>query len=412
MDKVFERVGGLDVHRDTVKACVRIAEPGTGAREEVQTFGTMTADLLAMRDWLQAHGVTHVAMESTGVLWKPVYYTLEEDFTVLLVNAAHMRNVPGRKTDVMDCAWIAQLLQHGLLKPSFVPPKPIRDLRDLTRHRKVLTQARVAEVQRLHKLLQDAGIKLSSVATNILGASGRAMIGALLKGTTDPEALSNLAKGRLRAKMDALGRALLGRFRKHHAFLAGEILAHIDYLEESMERITQELEESIRPFGQEVERLKTIPGVQDKTAQAIVSEIGVDMKAFPTPRNLASWAGVCPGNNESAGKHKSGRARKGNRWLRVALVEAANAAIRDRDTYFFAQYVKVSRKRGHKRAVVAVAHSMLVIAYHLLSRKTTYQELGADYFEKRNKTAIQHRLVQRLERLGFQVTLTSKEVAA
>ena len=328
MEKVFERVCGLDVHRDTVKACVRIAEPGTGAREEVQTFGTMTADLLAMRDWLQAHGVTHVAMESTGVLWKPVYYTLEEDFTVLLVNAAHMRNVPGRKTDVMDCAWIAQLLQHGLLKPSFVPPKPIRDLRDLTRHRKVLTQARVAEVQRLHKLLQDAGIKLSSVATNILGASGRAMIEALLKGTTDPEALSNLAKGRLRAKMDALGRALLGRFRSHHAFLAGEILAHIDYLEESMERITQALEESIRPFGQEVERLKTIPGVRDKTAQAIVSEIGVDMKAFPTPRNLASWAGGCPGNNESAGNHKSGRARKGASATMGPQPAAAHASTR------------------------------------------------------------------------------------
>jgi len=388
VEKLVDRVCGLDVHRDTVAACVRVPGPGSTRQEIIETFGTMTPDLLALRDWLKTHGVTHVAMESTGVFWKPVYYLLEEDFTVLLVNAAHIKNVPGRKTDVKDCAWIAQLLEHGLLKGSFIPPQPIRDLRDLTRHRKVLIQERAREVQRLHKVLQDAGIKLSSVATDILGVSGRAMIEALVGHTTDPTVLADLARGRLRAKLPALRKALAGRFREHHGFMASEILAHVDYLDESLGRITARIEELLRPFAPEVERLMTIPGVDRKSAEVIVSEIGVDLKAFPSAKHLASWAGLCPGNNQSAGKHKSGKTRKGDRWLRTSLVEAALGALRTRDTYLSAQYARVVRRRGHRKAVIAVAHTLLVIAYHLISRKTTYQELGHDYFERRDKAAV------------------------
>lgn len=412
MEKLVERVCGLDVHRDTVAACMRVPVPGATRQEIIETFGTMTADLLALRDWLAAHGVTHVAMESTGVFWKPVYYVLEEGFTVLLVNAAHIKNVPGRKTDVKDCAWIAQLLEHGLLKGSFIPPQPIRNLRDLTRHRKVLVQERAREVQRLHKVLQDAGIKLSSVATDIMGVSGRAMIEALLEKTTDAVALADLARGKLRAKLPALRKALEGRLREHQVFLVSEILAHVDYLDESLNRITARIEEAVRPFVEEVKRLMTIPGVQRKTAEVIVSEIGVDMKAFPTAKHLASWVGLCPGNNESAGKHKSGKTRKGDRWLRTALVEAALAAVRSRDTYLCAQYRRVVRRRGHKKAVVTVAHTLVVIAYHLISRKTTYQELGQDYFERRDRSAIERRCIRQLERLGLVVTVTPKEKVA
>jgi transposase len=409
---MLERVAGFDVHRDTVAVCVRVPGPGSTRQKVVKTFGTMTADLLALRDWLTSQGVTHVAMESTGVLWKPVYYLLEPAFTVILVNAAHMKNVPGRKTDVKDCEWIAELLEHGLLRASFVPPKPIRDLRDLTRHRTVLTQERSRGVQRLHKVLQDAGVKLSSVATDIMGVSGRAMIEALMQGTKDAEVLADLARGRLRAKLPELRKALEGRFRGHHAFLASQILAHIDYLEEAIAEVGRRIEEEMRPFASEVERLQTIAGVGRKTAEIIVAEIGVNMKQFPSARHLASWAGMCSGNNESAGKHKSGRTRKGNGWLRSALVEAALAAIRTRNSYFSAQYGRVMRRRGHKKAVVAVGHSILVIAYHLISRGKSYAELGAKYFEERNREAIERRCRQQLERLGFQVTLSKKEAIA
>lgn len=412
MEKLVERACGLDVHRDTVAACVHVPGPGSTRQEIIQTFRTMTADLLALRDWLAAHQVTHVAMESTGVFWKPVYYILEEDFTVLLVNPAHMKNVPGRKTDVKDCAWIAQLLEHGLLRGSFIPPQPIRELRDLTRHRKVLVQERARGAQRLHKVLQDAGIKLSSVATDIMGVSGRAMIEALLERNQDAEALAELARGRLRAKLPALRKALVGRFREHHGFLVAEILAHVDYLDESLVRITARIEEAIRPFVEEVDRLMTIPGVDRKTAEVIVAEIGVDMKRFPTPQHLASWAGLCPGNNESAGKHKSGRTRKGDRWLRTGLVQAALGAMRSRDTYLSAHYRRVARRRGHGKAIIAVAHSILVIAHHLISRKTTYKDLGPDFFTHRDKAAIERRCIRQLERLGLTVTVTPKEKVA
>jgi transposase len=405
MERLIERVCGLDVHKETVAACVRV--PGSkGTREQhVQTFGTTAAELLALRDWLEAHGVTHVAMESTGVYWKPIYYVLEERFTCLLVNAAHVKQVPGRKTDVKDCVWIAQLLEHGLLRGSFVPPAPIRELRDLTRYRKVLIQDRTREANRLHKFLEDAGIKLASVATDILGVSGRAMLEALVRGTTDPEVLAELARGKLRAKLPALRQALHGRFRPHHAFLVSQLLAHLDYLDETITTLSERIEEIIVPFADELARLDTIHGVGRRTAEVLIAELGVDMNQFPSDRHLASWAGLCPGNNESAGKHKSGKTRRGNRWLRAALTEAALAAIRTSNSAFTARYRRIMRHRGHKKAILAVAHAMLVTAYHLLARQTTYRELGADYFDRRHGERVTRRAVQLLERQGYRVTL-------
>jgi transposase len=405
MERLIERVCGLDVHKQTVAACVRV--PGSkGTREQhVQTFGTTAAELLALREWLEAHEVTHVAMESTGVYWKPIYYVLEERFTCLLVNAAHVKQVPGRKTDVQDCVWIAQLLEHGLLRGSFVPPAPIRELRDLTRYRKVLIQDRTREANRLHKLLEDAGIKLASVATDILGVSGRAMLAALVRGTTDPEVLAELARGKLRAKLPALRQALRGQFRPHHAFLVSQLLAHLDYLDETITTLSERIEEVISPFADELVRLDTIHGVARRTAEVLIAELGVDMTQFPSDRHLASWAGLCPGNNESAGKHRSGKTRRGNRWLRAALTEAALAAIRTSNSAFTARYRRIMRHRGHKKAVLAVAHAMLVTAYHLLARQTAYHELGADYFDRRHRERVTRRAVQLLERQGYRVTL-------
>jgi transposase len=407
MERLIERVCGLDVHKQTVAVCVRVpGSKGTRA-QHVRTFGTTAAELLALRDWLEAHGVTHVAMESTGVYWKPIYYVLEERFACLLVNAAHVKQVPGRKTDIKDCEWIAQLLEHGLLRGSFVPPAPIRELRDLTRYRKVLIQDRTREANRLHKLLEDAGIKLASVATDVLGVSGRAMLDALVHGTTDPDVLAELARGKLRAKLPALRQALAGRFRPHHAFLVSQLLAHLDYLDEMITTLSERIEAAIAPFADELARLDTIHGVARRTAEVLIAELGVDMRQFPSDRHLASWAGVCPGNNESAGKHKSGKTRRGNRWLRAALTEAALAAIRTSNSAFAAPYRRIMRHRGHKKAVTAVAHAMLVTAYHLLARQTTYQELGADYFDRRHAERVTRRAVQALERQGYRVTLES-----
>jgi transposase len=407
MERLIERVSGLDVHKQTVAACVRV--PGSkGTREQhVRTFGTTAAELLALRDWLEAHGVTHVAMESTGVYWKPIYYVLEESFACLLVNPAHVKQVPGRKTDVQDCVWIAQLLEHGLMRGSFVPPAPIRELRDLTRYRKVLIQDRTREANRLHKLLEDAGIKLASVATDVLGVSGRAMLDALVRGTTDPEVLAELARGKLRAKLPALRQALAGRFRPHHAFLVSQLLAHLDYIDETIATLSERIDEVIAPFAEELARLDSIHGVAQRTAEVLIAELGVDMGQFPSDRHLASWAGLCPGNNESAGKHKSGRTRRGNRWLRAALTEAALAAIRTSNSAFAARYRRIMRHRGHKKAVTAVAHSMLVTAYHVLARRTPYHELGADYFDRRHAERVTRRAIQALERQGYRVTLES-----
>ena len=412
MKVILERVCGLDVHRDTVKACVR--RPGEAReREEIlQTFSTHTADLLALRDWLRALAVTHVAMESTGVYWKPIYYVLEEEFQVLLVNAQHIKHVPGKKTDAQDAAWLAQLLECGLLRASFVPPPPIRALRDLTRYRKVLVQERGREVQRLHAVLQDAGIKLSSVATDIMGVSGRAMIDWLVEGRTNPEALAELARGRLRAKLPQLRKALAGQFTGHHAFLVREILAHLDYLEEALARLDERIEEHIRPFAEELARLMTIPGVQTKTAEVMVAECGVEMSKFPTRKHLGSWSGLAPGQHQSAGRRKAERTRRGNRWLRSALVEAAWAAVHSNDNYLAAQYHRLVPHRGKRKAIVAVAHSMVEIAHVLLSRKVNYQDLGPDYFLQLNRKAVERRCVRQLQQLGYRVALTHEQEAA
>jgi len=412
MDRWIERCCGLDVHKQTVAACVRV--PGAQGRrtQEVRTFGTTTPDLLALQDWLAAHQVTHVAMESTGVFWKPVYYVLEARFTVLLVNAAHVKQVPGRKTDVRDCQWIAELLEHGLLRGSFVPPPVIRDLRELTRYRRTQIQERTRVANRLHKVLQDANVKLSNVTHHVLGVSGRAMLDALVAGTTDPDVLADLARGQLRKKLPALRQALTGRFRAHHAFLLGQILAHLDYLEEAIAAVSAHIEEQLRPFAPQVERLMTIPGVQRRTAETILAEIGTDMAVFPTAGHLASWAGMCPGNDESAGKRRSGKTRKGSKWLRTSLIEAANAAARTKATALGARYRRLLPHRGHRKAIVAVGRHILEISHHLLRTDRTYQELGPDYFDRRHAERLQRRCIRQLEQLGLQVTITPASAAA
>jgi transposase len=412
MERVVERCAGLDVHRDTVTACVRV--PGVdGERvQELREFGTTTVELLALRDWLMAWGVTVVAMESTGVYWKPVFYLLEDDFECWLLNAKHLKNVPGRKTDVADAAWIAQLVEHGLVRPSFVPPRPIRELRNLTRYRKALIQERTRESQRLDKILQDAGVKLSSVASRTLGVSGKAMLEALVAGTRDPEALADLARGKLRAKIPQLRDALTGRFSDHHALVVGELLAHLDYLEDAAGRLSVAVEELVAPFADQVGLLRTIPGVDRRTAEVLLAEIGPDMGRFPTAGHLASWAGMCPGNNESAGKHYSGRTRNGSKWLRDALVESAQAAARSKNNDLAAHYARLKGRRGHKRAIIAVGHSILVVAYHMLTRHQPYHDLGADYYLRRDEQAHARRLVRQLEHLGYDVTLNREDPAA
>jgi transposase len=404
MDRIIERGAGLDVHQKTVAACVRMPAPGGGWREELRTFDTTVAGLLALRDWLGGHGVTHVAMESTGVYWKPVYYLLEDAFTCLLVNAAHIKQVPGRKTDATDCAWIAQLLEHGLLRGSFVPPPPLRDLRDLTRYRQTLLEDRTRQINRVHKVLEDAGIKLASVASDIFGVSGRAMLAALVAGTTEPPVLADLARGRLRAKRPALQAALAGRFRRHHALLLSHLLAHVDYLDDTVTALSAQIDELMRPFGEAARRLDEIPGINQRTIERVLAEIGVDMTVFPTVGHLASWAGFCPGNDESAGKRRSGRTRKGNRWLRAALLEAAWAAIRAKASPFAARHRRL-RHRGHKRATMAVAHALLRVIYHMLADHTHYRDIGADYFDRRHAERATRRAVRALERQGYRVVL-------
>lgn len=411
MEIVYKRCCGLDVHKETVAACVMIRE-GEKVQKEIRTFRTMTSDLLVLHDWLLAHRVTHVAMESTGVYWKPVFNLLEGSFEVLLVNASHIKAVPGKKTDIKDCEWIADLLSHGLLKGSFIPPQPIRDLRDLTRYRKSLSDERTREINRLQKLLETANIKLSSVATDVMGVSGKAMLEAILSGSTDPKVLADLAKGRLRNKLSLLKEALQGRFRPHHRFLLGQILSHLDFLDEAIEEMSKEVEKRLDPFLQEIELLKTIPGVKQRMAEVILAEIGADMSRFPTHRHLASWAGLCPGNNESAGKRKSGKTRKGDRWLKRGLTESSWAVSRAKETYLSALYHRMVRRRGKKKATVAVAHAMIVMAYHILKHKLPYSELGADYFDRLNVSYIKHHFTKRLEALGYKVTLEPLQAAA
>jgi transposase len=412
MEVVCERCCGLDVHKATVAACLWMRDQSGKVHEEIQTFGTVMADLLVLYDWLKASKVTHVAMESTGVFWKPVYNLLEEDFQVLLVNAEHIKRVPGRKTDVKDCEWIAELLAHGLLKGSFIPPQPIRELRDLTRYRKSLIDERVREVNRLHKLLQAANLKLSSVASDVMGMSGRRMLEALLEGKTDPEVLADLAMGKLRKKLPELKRALQGRFSTHHRFLLEHILGHLDFLDEAIAKISEEVAARTAPFDDSIQCMDTIPGVDRKAAEGTIAEIGLDMERFPTHRHLASWTGLCPGNHESAGKRKKGKTRKGDLWFRRYAIEMALAASRTKGSYLNALYHRLVRRKGHKKAIVAVAHAILVIIYHVLKHKVPYRELGADYFDNLNVTYIKRHHVRRLESLGFKVTLEPLEAAA
>lgn len=405
MDPLIQRCAGVDVHKATMVVTVRVT--GRDGRREVvtQTFGTMMAELLALRDWLQAYGVTHVALESTGVYWRPLYYLLEDGLTVLLVNMKHLTHVPGRKSDVRDSEWLAQLLECGLLRGSLVPPAPIRDLRDLTRYRKRQIEDRAQEVNRLHRVLEDAGLKLALVMTDVMGVSGRAMIDALLTGMTDPVAVADLARGRLRTKLPALQQALAGRFRPHQAFLVTQILTKIDFLEETIERLTIEIDRQVAPFALTLADLTTIPGVARRNAIALIAETGGDMSRFASAAQLCSWGAMCPGQEESAGKRRSGKTREGNRYLRGALIEAALASTRARGTALQARYYRVKRHRGHKKAVVAVGHQILEIAYYVMRDHVTYRELGADYFERRDRDRTTRRHVKQLEALGYTVTL-------
>ncbi len=413
MDVVYERCCGLDIHKKLVVACLITPGPEGRPTKQLRSFGTMTADLLELADWLQAAGCTHVAMESTGVYWKPLYNLLEDRFTLLLVNAQHIKRVPGRKTDVQDSEWIADLLQHGLLQASFVPERPERELRELTRYRSSLVRERSAEVNRLQKTLEGANIKLASVVSDITGASARRLLAALLggagtgagTGAGPTPCLEELVDPRLREKLPALERALAGRFGPHQRFLVAEQLAHIAELDARIARVSREIGERLRPFEAQIALLDTIPGVGRWTAEVLLAEIGADMSRFPTAGHLASWAGMCPGNQESAGKRQRGRTRKGSPWLRVALTEAAYAAGRGK-TYLAAQYRRLIARRGKKRAAIAVGHSILVIVYHLLTRGQPFQDLGLHYFDQRIRTTIERRLVRRLEALGNRVVLT------
>jgi transposase len=412
MEVVYPRCCGLDIHKKLVVACLITPGPDGAPRKEVRSFGTMTDELLALADWLAAAGCTHAAMESTGVYWQPLFNLLEGRFELLLVNARHIKAVPGRKTDVRDCEWIADLLRHGLLKASYVPDRAQRELRDLTRYRTALVQERNAEVNRLQKSLEGANIKLAAVTTDIMGRSGREILAELVAGSTDPAAMAELAKGRMREKIPDLERALVGRFGAHHRFLVAQQLAHIDYLDEVIARLSREIAERLRPGEAERARLDEIPGIGRWTAEIIIAELGTDLRRFPTDRHAASWAGLCPGNHESAGKRTSGKTRKGNRYLRAALTEAAQAAGRTKATYLGAQYRRLAARRGKKRAALAVGHTILIIAYHLLTDGTAYHDLGSDYFDRRDQQALERRLVRRLEALGNTVTIERSDPAA
>src|SRR5216110_2889899 len=402
MQVVHEVCCGMDVHKKSVTACVLW---GSGRRRQTRAFGTFTQELLELGDWLRACGVTHVAMESTGVYWKPVWNLLEGQFEVLLVNAQHIKAVPGRKTDQKDSEWIADLLQHGLLRGSFVPPQPTRELRDLTRYRVSLVQEINRIANRIQKVLEDANIKLASVATDALGASGRAILEAMLAGERDSARLAEMAQGKLRNKIPELQLALEGRMTEHHRFLLRQLFDHLRFTESKRSEIEQEIDKRMRPFQDEVIRLCTIPGVDQVTAWGILSEFGLDMNQFPSAEHLSSWACLCPGNFESAGKRLSGKMRKGNVSLRRCLSQAAWAISMMKNNYLSALYRRIAARRGAKRAVMAVAHALLVIAFHMLKRKENYRELGADHFDRIDVSRIRRSLVRRLERLGHRVTL-------
>lgn len=406
MEVTYPRGCGLDVHKKMVMACALTPGPEGQPQREVREFGTMTRDLRALSDWLSGLGVTAVAMESTGVYWKPIYNLLESSFHLLLVNARHIKAVPGRKTDVKDCEWIADLLRHGLLRASFVPDRPQRELREVVRYRTSVIQQRSAEVNRLQKVLEGANIKLASVASDIMGLSAQAMLQALLAGTTDTKALADLARGKLRAKLPQLEHALVGTFGAHQRFLVPQILGHIEYFDETIAQLDQEVARRMTPFAHTIQQLDAIPGVDRKVAEVIVAEAGSDMTRFPSSAHFASWIKVCPGNYQSAGKRRSGKTGKGNKSLTTALVQAAHAAGHTKATYLGAQYRRLAARKGHKKAAVAVAHSIAVIAYHLLADPDlTYADLGPDYFERRQRHSAMAHHVRQLQALGYQVTL-------
>jgi transposase len=416
MDIVFPCCAGLDVHKDTVVVCVRRLRTGAKRKTEsvVRTFGTMTEQILALSDWLAGEGVTHVAMESTGVYWKPIWNLLESGpYEMLLVNAQHIKQVPGRKTDVKDCEWIAQLLQCGLLRGSFVPEPPQRDLRELTRQRRQLIQAKAAVANRIQKILEDANIKLGSVATDVLGKSGRAILRAIIASQDDPAVLAELALGKLRAKIPQLRAALRGGVSENHRFLLNLLLEEVTQLEVWIERLSQRIVAVLPvPFVEAVQRMVTIPGIEKRAAENILAEIGVNMEQFPTVGHLASWAGMCSGNRQSGGKRYSGRTTKGNLWLRGTLVQVAWAASHTKGTYFRAHYRRLAGRRGKKRALVALGHTILTVIFYVLKRNTTYEELGADYLDRHDKDRMLANLVRRLERMGHKVTLEPSEPAA
>lgn len=412
MQVVYARCAGLDVHKKTVSACITVCEDKHGKQQQTRAFGTFTQDLLKLADWLKEHGVTHVAMEATGVYWRPVWAMLEGHFEQMLVNPHHIKAVPGRKTDTKDCEWIADLLQHGLLKGSFVPPTPIQDLRDLTRYRAELRQSQNRVANRIQKLLEQANVKLSSVVSDTLGVSGRHMLRAIIAGQNDPQQLAQLARGQLKKKIPQLQQALAGRVREHHRFLLAEFLDEWDALQDRIQRIEAEIDTRARPFESAVTLWQTVPGVDWVTACSLVAEIGVEMKQFPTAQHLASWAALCPGNHESAGKRKSGKTRDGNKWLRRSLCQAAWAASRAKDCYLATQFKRLAARRGLKRALMAVAHTLLVIGYYILKSGEGYRELGAHYLEQSHKEQLQRYFVKRLQRLGLRVSLEPLSTAA
>lgn len=404
MDGVYRCCCGLDVHKDSVVACVLWAEAGKN-RQEKRKFSTFTRQLLELSDWLRECGVTHVVMESTGVYWKPVWHVLEGHFELLLANAQHVKAMPGKKTDRRDAAWLAELLQHGLLRGSFVPPEPIRDVRDLTRYRVNLAQENNRVANRIQKVLEDANIKLASVATDPLGASGRAMLKAMVKGEQDQEKLAEMSRGLLRRKIPQLRLALEGRMTEHHRFLLQELIDHLEFVESKMAKLEKEIVNRLEPFADQVNRLCEVPGLDRVSAWGIVSEIGLEMKQFPDADHLASWAGLCPGNWESAGKRQSGRTRKGSAWLRRHLCQSAWAVSTKQKNYLSALFRRLAARRGVKRATIAVAHALLVIAYHILKTGAHYRELGADYFDKLHPDRLKRKLIKRLEELGLEVTV-------
>jgi transposase len=400
MEVLYPRCCGLDVHKKSVTACVITPEG-----REIRTFSTMTNDLLKLKGWLQEAKVTHVAMESTGVFWKPVYNLLEDGFNLLLVNAQHIKAVPGRKTDVKDAEWIAQLLRHGLVRGSFVPDRNQRELRDMARYRRSLIDERTREVNRIQKVLEGANIKLSSVASDVVGVSGRTMIEAMVNGVDDPRVLADMAKGVLRRKKASLEEALQGLLSEQHKMMLKIQLDHLDFLDKQIVQLDEEISKRMRPRQETIERLDSIPGMDSRSSEEVLVEIGTDMSQFPTASHLSSWAGLCPGSNESGGKRSNGRTRRGNRWLCSTLIRAARATTRRSNNYLSALYHRIARRRGDKRAIFAVAHSIAVIIHNMLSKGTVYQDLGVLYFDERDQERTVRRSVQRIERLGYKVSL-------